>query len=97
MMIFDAQTLWLLGAGMLGSFAHAYVTFSSADMAWNRQHAVETVLGGLGGLLLPNVPLFSGLSPWGQIVIVLVTTYAVPDFAINLTKQLRAKLNIGGP
>lgn len=86
----DASTLWLLGAGMLGSFLHAWVTFSSAT--WTRQATVETLLGGLGGVLLPNVPYFAALSPWSKLVVAILITYAASDFAINLAKQIGAKL-----
>lgn len=86
----DAQTLWMLGAGMAGSFLRAWVTFSR--QTWSKQAAVETVLGGLGALLLPSVPLFSGLGAWGQIATAAVVTYAASDFTINFARQIAAKL-----
>ena len=86
----DAQTLWLLGAGAVGSGLHAWVTFSAAT--WNRQAAVETILGGLGGVLLVNVPYFPSLGPWSQVTVAVLVTYAASDFAINLAKQVGAKL-----
>ena len=83
-------TLALLAAGMLGSFLHAWVTFSSKT--WTRQALVETVLGGLGGLLLPGVPWFSGLGPWAQLVLAVVVPYAAGDFILNLARQFGAKI-----
>jgi hypothetical protein len=85
----DAHTLWLLGAGMAGSFLRTWVTVTAET--WSKRVAVETVLGGAGAVLLPSVPLFSGLSPWGQIVTAAVVSYAAADFTINFARQIAAR------
>jgi hypothetical protein len=86
----DATTLWLLIAGVAGSFLHAAATMTRAT--FTRQTAIETILGGLGGVLLPNIPFFNDLRPWGQIVIAAVVCYAAGDFVINLARQIGARL-----
>jgi len=85
----DAQTLWLLGAGMVGRALHVVVTFNAQP--WNRQRVVETILGGFAGVVLPGIPGFSDLRPWGQIVMAMVVCYAAADFLVNFARKLAAR------
>ena len=86
----DAQTVWLIGAGMLGAALHASVTFTRATLS--RESIVQTFLGGFGAVLLPYVWGFDDLRPWGQIVVAVIVTYAVPDFTINIARQIAVRL-----
>lgn len=88
--MYDSLTVWLLGAGMLGSFGQALITFNRET--WTRGNFVQTLLGGLGGVLLGSIPFVSDIKPWGQIVLALVVCYAAPDFIINSAKQIAAKV-----
>lgn len=86
----DAQTAWLFGAGLVGAGLHAAATFTRQTLS--RQSVIQTVLGGLGAVLLTYVWGFNALGPWGQIVVAVIITYAVPDFAINVARQIAARL-----
>lgn len=86
----DAMTLWLVGAGLLGSFAQAAVSFSRQTWTW--RSVVQTVMGGLGGIVVPIVPGVAALPAWWQILLTLVMTYAVPDFTVNAAKQIAYRL-----
>lgn len=81
----DHQTLDLLLAGLVGSFLHAAVTINRDT--FTRATLVETIIGGLGGPLLQNIEMFNDATPWAQIFITFISTYAAPDFAINFAKQ----------
>lgn len=88
--VLDPQTVWLAGAGVLGAGLHAAVTLTRETLS--RSAVVQAVLGGLGAVLLPYVWGFSDLKPWGQIVVALILTYAVPDFTIETARQIGQRL-----